>query len=266
MRPTHLRSSILIVGAVAAVLALASVQSSKANDALPDAGTVTTASPAGAGPAMTSDASQSSLSNATLAEVQRGDTFNGWAASLVSGQVPGTPPTAPSGTPAASPVLAVHPTLGQFAAPITRFRDGGHAYYLDGAGLHACTYVGKCMDLFAPAGEPVYAMADGVVKIPHYMSGGYGHYLIITFRDRTKAIYAHLSTITVAPGPVTAGTALGTVGCSGTSGETNHCKQSEAHLHLEWSGLRWKPGHYGELPPQFDQWRGTPPRCYHGCK
>ena len=70
--------------------------------------------------------------------------------------------------------------------PITRFRDGGHAYYLGGIGLHSCTYVGKCMDLFAPIGEPVYAMADGVVKIPPYAPSSYGNYIVIKFRDGTK--------------------------------------------------------------------------------
>lgn len=166
---------------------------------------------------------------------------------------------------ATSPILGQHPTVGAYAAPITRFRDGGHAYYLYGAGLHSCTYVGKCMDLFAPIGEPVYAMADGVVKIPKYAPNSYGNYLKIIFKDGSKAIYAHLNEITVAPGPVTAGQQIGTVGCSGTSGESNRCKKSEQHLHLEWNALKWKPGQYGQLPPYFDQWRGQPQRCYKGC-
>ena len=170
-----------------------------------------------------------------------------------------------AGATPASPILGDHPELGQVAAPITRFRDGGHAYYLFGAGLHSCTYVGKCMDLFAPIGEPVYAMADGVVKIPPYAASSYGNYIIIKFRDGTKAIYAHLKEITVKPGPIAAGTQIGTVGCSGTSGEFNKCKASEQHLHLEWSGLEWNPGEYGQLPPFFTQWRGEPQRCFKGC-
>lgn len=164
-----------------------------------------------------------------------------------------------------SPVLGEHPALGPVAAPITRFRDGGHAYYLFNAGLHSCSYVGKCMDLFAPIGEPVYAMADGVVSIPKYAPGSYGHYLKIKFRDGSKAIYAHLNEISVVPGPVTVGTQIGAVGCSGTTGESNNCKRSEQHLHLEWNGLKWKPGQYGQLPPYFTQWRGEPLRCFKGC-
>ena len=164
-----------------------------------------------------------------------------------------------------SPILGTDPKLGAIAAPVTRFRDGGHAYYLYGKGLHSCTYVGKCMDLFAAIGEPVYAMADGVVKVPKYAANSYGNYVIITFRDGTKAIYAHLDEVSIAPGPVAAGQLIGTVGCSGTSGESNKCKRSEQHLHLEWNGLKWKPGQYGQLPPYFDQWRGDPMRCYRGC-
>lgn len=164
-----------------------------------------------------------------------------------------------------SPILGEHRTLGAFAAPITRFRDGGHAYYLYGAGLHSCTYVGKCMDLFAAIGEPVYAMADGVVTIPKYAANSYGHYVKIKFNDGSKAIYAHLNEITVPAGPVVAGQQIGTVGCSGTTGESNRCKKSEQHLHLEWNALKWKPGQYGQIPPYFDQWRGQPQRCYKGC-
>lgn len=164
-----------------------------------------------------------------------------------------------------SEVLGTAGGLGSFAPPIERFRDGGHAYYLFGGGLHSCTYIGKCMDLFAEVGEPVYAMADGVVKIPPYAAHSYGNYVVIKHRDGTESISAHLDTITVKPGPVSAGTQIGTVGCSGTSGEYNKCANFDEHLHLEWSGLHWNPGDYGEAMPYFDEWRGHPMRCFKGC-
>lgn len=165
-----------------------------------------------------------------------------------------------------SPILDVHPRIGPIAAPILRFRDGGHAYYLYGKGLHSCTYIGKCMDLFAAVGEPLFAMATGTVSVPPYAPNSYGRHLIITFRDGTKAIYAHMAKIAVKPGQVAPGAPLGTVGCSGTSGESNGCAASEAHLHFEWSGLRWSTGEYGESPPAFQKWRGTPARCFQGCR
>lgn len=165
-----------------------------------------------------------------------------------------------------SPILGTHPTLGSVAAPMTRFRDGGHAYYKHNGRLHSCRFTGRCLDLNGPVGAPVYAMADGVLQTPPYAARSYGNFVTIKHRDGTESIYAHLAAVTAQAGPVTAGTQIGTVGCSGTSGEPNGCKSTYgAHLHLEWSGLHWKTGQYGELPPFFSQWRGNPPRCYQGC-
>ena len=182
-------------------------------------------------------------------------------AGSISALVPSPKPDAAT----AAGILGVHATLGNVAAPIRSFRDGGHAYYLFGKGLHSCTYTGRCMDLFAAPGEPLYALADGVVSVPPYASHSYGNYVVIRHRDGTTSIYAHLGEVNVKRGPVTAGTLIGTVGCSGTSGESNGCAQSAAHLHFEWSGLKWAEGEYGELPPFFKQWRGDPHRCYQGC-
>jgi murein DD-endopeptidase MepM/ murein hydrolase activator NlpD len=155
--------------------------------------------------------------------------------------------------------------VGDVAAAIERFRDGGHAYYLFGRGLHSCTYVGKCMDLFAAIGEPVYAVADGVAQVPPYAPSSYGNHVTTKHADGSKTISAHMSKVTIKSGPVKAGQQIGTVGCSGTSGEFNKCSSSASHLHLEWSRLKWNPGEYGELPPYFNQWRGEPMRCYKGC-
>ena len=153
-------------------------------------------------------------------------------------------------------VIGVHPTLGNVASPLSKpFRDGGHAYYIgDKAGeLHSVTYDGKGMDLFGKIGDPIHAFADGVASVPAYQSG-YGHRVEIRHRDNTVSIYAHLTEVLIKPGPVSAGQKIATMGCSGTSGESNNCRNSEQHLHFEWSGLRWKPGEYGELPPFWAKW------------
>ena len=260
MKHHSLRSHALVIGLLAIGITLAGVNSSAANDSLTDG------EPLQAGLAASVPAAASSSSTSWLSTFARLESANGGElASRISADFAAGIAAAPAAASPASPIIGTHPTLGSFAAPITRFRDGGHAYYLGGIGLHSCTYVGKCMDLFAPIGEPVYAMADGVVKIPPYAPSSYGNYIVIKFRDGTKAIYAHLKEITVKPGPVAAGTQIGAVGCSGTSGEFNKCRASEQHLHLEWSGLKWKSGEYGELPPFFTQWRGEPQRCFKGC-
>ncbi len=260
MKHHSLRSHALVISLLAIGIALAGVSSSAANDSLTDG------QPLQAGLAASVPAAANSSSTSWLSTFARLESANGGElASRIGAESAAGIAAAPAAASPASPIIGTHPTLGSFAAPITRFRDGGHAYYLGGIGLHSCTYVGKCMDLFAPIGEPVYAMADGVVKIPPYAPSSYGNYIVIKFRDGTKAIYAHLKEITVKPGPVAAGTQIGAVGCSGTSGEFNKCRASEQHLHLEWSGLKWKSGEYGELPPFFTQWRGEPQRCFKGC-
>ncbi len=153
-----------------------------------------------------------------------------------------------------SPVLGTHPGLGRVAAPVRNFRVGGHAYYLYSGKLHSCRYTGRCIDLFATIGEPVYALADGVLHLSPYAARSFGNFVTINHNDGSQSVYAHLATITAAAGPVKAGTLIGTVGCSGTSGEPNGCVSSGSHLHFEWSGLTWNPGEYGQPPPFFSRW------------
>lgn len=261
MKHHSLRSHALVIALVAAGLTMAGVNSSAANEA------VDTGHPLQAGFEASAPSVVPASSNwlGTIARLEGAD--GGELASRVgTAGIEGVASLAAAQpTPDTSPILGTHPKLGPVAAPITRFRDGGHAYYLFGMGLHSCKYVGKCMDLFAAIGEPVYAMADGVVELPPYAPHSFGHYIIIKYRDGSQSVYAHLSQILVKPGPITAGARIGSVGCSGTSGESNNCKASEQHLHFEWSGLKWKSGDYGQLPPFFTAWRGEPQRCFKGC-
>lgn len=263
MKHHSLRLHALVIGILGAGMALGAVNSSAAADVVGSGQAAPQAGLAAVAPSTATSASASWLGSFARLEGAGGGEL---AARIGSGNVGGNAiGDASLSAPTTSPVLGTHPKLGNIAAPITRFRDGGHAYYLFGLGLHSCTYVGKCMDLFAPIGEPVFAFADGEVEIPKYAAHSYGNYIKMKFRDGSEAIYAHLSQITVKPGPVTAGTQIGAVGCSGTTGEKNACKKSEQHLHFEWSGLKWKSGQYGEIPPYFAAWRGDPARCYQGC-
>ena len=103
--------------------------------------------------------------------------------------------------PASSPTLGVHASLGRVSAPLTRFRDGGHAYYLFGGGLHSCKHKGRCMDMFAAVGEPVYALADGVLQTPPYARRSFGNHLVLTHADGSESVYAHLNSVTATAGP-----------------------------------------------------------------
>ncbi|MDR3020045.1 MAG: M23 family metallopeptidase [Treponema sp.] len=81
------------------------------------------------------------------------------------------------------------------------------------------------LDLAAPEGTEVYAVADGVVtEIGN--DPVYGIYIIITHRDRLTSVYGHLQrTETVLRSDVKSGTLIGRVGSTGQS--------TGPHLHFE---------------------------------
>ena len=82
------------------------------------------------------------------------------------------------------------------------------------------------LDLIAPAGEPVYAAADGVVKDVITSRKGLGNVVVIDHRNGYFTRYAHLADIETARGrSVKRGTRIGYVGVSGYS--------FAPHLHYE---------------------------------
>lgn len=81
------------------------------------------------------------------------------------------------------------------------------------------------IDLAAPVGAPIRAIADGQVMYadPH---GGYGKYIVVRHLNGITSHYGHCDTMEVIPGhTVTAGQIIGTVGNSGAS--------TGPHLHFE---------------------------------
>lgn len=97
------------------------------------------------------------------------------------------------------------------------------------------------VDLYAPAGEPVVAVADGYVEaaVPSGAPGfaRYGNVVLLKHRDGTRTLYAHLaSRPRVRAGEtIAAGTVLGEVGdTSGTVDDPHaHFTSSAPHLHFE---------------------------------
>jgi murein DD-endopeptidase MepM/ murein hydrolase activator NlpD len=82
------------------------------------------------------------------------------------------------------------------------------------------------LDLIAPAGDPVYATADGVVKEVTKSRKGLGNVVAIDHGNGYVTRYAHLADIEVRKGRrVKAGTRIGYVGVSGNS--------FAPHLHYE---------------------------------
>lgn len=98
------------------------------------------------------------------------------------------------------------------------------------------------LDLAAPRGTPVYAMADGTVVRSNnaceegqkQCGGGLGNFVVIRHIDGVEAKYGHMTvgSVTVVPGDeVVQGVQLGTVGNTGAS--------SGPHLHVQ---MRAEPG------------------------
>lgn len=78
------------------------------------------------------------------------------------------------------------------------------------------------VDIMAPKGTAVYAVADGRVITAAYGSNA-GHYVEVRNNDGTYTYYGHLSSKYKGSKTIKAGTKLGTIGSAG-------------HIHFEWSG------------------------------
>jgi murein DD-endopeptidase MepM/ murein hydrolase activator NlpD len=80
------------------------------------------------------------------------------------------------------------------------------------------------LDMAAPWGTPIYAMADGEIVSAKY-EGGYGNKIVIHHEDGTETWYCHQSSFEVTSGSVSAGQVIGYIGSTGNS--------TGPHLHLE---------------------------------
>lgn len=103
------------------------------------------------------------------------------------------------------------------------------------------------IDIKAPEGTPIRAIANGVIEKLSYGSGGFGNYVVIRHDDapdpdnpsnRTAlySSYAHMNTIFVNEGQVVAkGESIGTVGHTGTA-TANHL-----HFQIDRDSAPWHP-------------------------
>ena len=80
------------------------------------------------------------------------------------------------------------------------------------------------LDMAAPSGTPIYAMADGEIVSAEY-EGGYGNRTVIRHEDGTETWYCHQSRFELTSGSVEGGELIGYVGSTGNS--------TGPHLHLE---------------------------------
>lgn len=107
------------------------------------------------------------------------------------------------------------------------------------------------LDFTAPAGTPIYATADGVVKDAGFNTGGYGNRVVVNHGFGYETLYAHMVRIKARVGTrVKRGEVIGYVGSTG--------KSTGPHLHYEVhkNGTQLDPIYffYNDLTPaQFDR-------------
>jgi hypothetical protein len=115
----------------------------------------------------------------------------------------------------------------------------------------SATHVHRGIDLARPLGTPVYAVADGEVEhaADQWEPGftRYGGHVVVRHADGTRALYAHLDSVTVIKGrAVLAGELVGTVGRSTGTKEEPRRQSGGAHLHFEISPRAYPQGSEAE--------------------
>ncbi|HEY0059359.1 MAG TPA: M23 family metallopeptidase [Flavisolibacter sp.] len=107
------------------------------------------------------------------------------------------------------------------------------------------------LDFTAPQGTPIYATADGTVKVSSYSDRGYGNHVIINHGYGYETLYGHMVRIKARTGQrVKRGEIIGYVGSTGKS-TGPHC-----HYEVHKNGQKLDPVYffYNDLgPQQFDQ-------------
>jgi len=107
------------------------------------------------------------------------------------------------------------------------------------------------LDFSAPSGTPIYATADGVVKVSGFSSSGYGNHVVISHGYGYETLYGHMVRVKARRGQrVKRGEIIGYVGSTGKS-TGPHCHY-EVHKH----GNKLDPVYffYNDLgPQQFDE-------------
>jgi murein DD-endopeptidase MepM/ murein hydrolase activator NlpD len=107
------------------------------------------------------------------------------------------------------------------------------------------------LDFAAPQGTPIYATADGTVKVSGFSDGGYGNHVVINHGYGYETLYGHMVRIKVRNGTrVKRGEVVGYVGNTGKS-TGPHC-----HYEVRKNGQKLDPVYffYNDLSPQqFDQ-------------
>jgi murein DD-endopeptidase MepM/ murein hydrolase activator NlpD len=117
--------------------------------------------------------------------------------------------------------------------------------------IYKTTKMHAGIDFTAPQGTPIYATADGVVRVAGNTSNGYGNHVVITHGYGYETLYGHMVKVKSRPGQqVKRGEVIGWVGSTGKS-TGPHC-----HYEVHKTGNKINPVYffYNDLSPdQFDR-------------
>lgn len=125
----------------------------------------------------------------------------------------------------------------------------GFGYRIDP--VYKITKMHAGLDFTAPTGTPIYATANGTVKLANYNNGGYGNHVVINHGYGYETLYGHMVRIKARVGQkVKRGDIIGWVGSTGKS-TGPHC-----HYEVHKNGNPVDPIYYfyNDLTPeQYDR-------------
>lgn len=146
-------------------------------------------------------------------------------------------------------LLAATPAIQPVSNSELKRVASGFGYRIDP--IYKTTRFHAGLDFTAPQGTPIYATANGVVKIAGNMGNGYGNHVIINHGYGYETVYGHMFKVKSRPGQrVKRGEIIGYVGSTGKS-TGPHC-----HYEVHKNGRPIDPVYffYNDLTPeQFDR-------------
>jgi murein DD-endopeptidase MepM/ murein hydrolase activator NlpD len=121
-------------------------------------------------------------------------------------------------------LLAATPSIQPVSNKDLNRIASGFGYRIDP--IYKNTRMHAGLDFSAPAGSPIYATADGIVRDAGYNTGGYGNRVVVSHGFGYETTYSHMYRIKARSGQkVKRGEVIGYVGSTG--------KSTGPHLHYE---------------------------------
>lgn len=146
-------------------------------------------------------------------------------------------------------LLAATPAIQPVSNSDLKRVASGYGYRIDPVYKTVKFHAG--LDFTAPQGTPIYATANGVVKVAGNLGNGFGNHVVINHGYGYETLYGHMFRIKVKPGTrVKRGEIIGWVGNTGKS-TGPHC-----HYEVHKNGRTLDPVYffYNDLSPeQFDR-------------